>query len=238
MSNNNLKYDFDKVHNRRGTNSLKWDWELFENQLSFLPLPHLPNEVLAEDDPSASALKDPSSNDDGKLVPLWVADMDFEAAPEVIAALKSRLDQTGILGYNLKPKTFLESIQNWMQSQHNFKVEKDWITTVSGNLTAANMAVLAFTQPTDKIIVQIPIYHPLVEAVTLNGRQVVKNTLVHNAQSKRYEIEFITLEKQLAEPLVKMMILCNPHNPVGRAWSKDELQKIAALCEKHNVLIR
>jgi len=216
---------------------MKWDWEEFENQLAFLPLPRLPKEVLSDDDPSVSALKDSATNDDGKLLPLWVADMDFEASPAVISALKNRLDQSSIFGYNLKPKSYFEAIQNWMHTQHNFKVEKDWITTVSGTLTSVNMTVMAFTQPTDKIIVHSPVYHPLIDAAVWNGRQIVKNVLVHNPQTKRYEIDFISLEKLLSDPLVKMMILCNPHNPVGRAWTRDELEKIASLCDKHDVLI-
>lgn len=168
------------------------------------------------------------------VIPLWVADMDFEAPKTVIEALKERVDH-GIFGYTVIPDTYYEAVKGWMKRRHNFLVNRDWITIVPGIVTALNVIVQAFTSQGDAVIIQRPVYHPFSFAVENNGRKLVNSPLVINGN--RYEMNFEDFEQKIIKYKVKLFILCSPHNPVGRVWSKDELKRVADLCLKHGVLM-
>ncbi len=167
------------------------------------------------------------------VLPMWVADMDVATPPFVIEALKKRLNHE-VLGYTLRTDSFNDSIINWMNKRHGWKIDKDWIKFTPGIVPAVNMSVIALSKPGDKILIQPPVYHPFFPAVTDHERVLLFNELKQNSEGI-YEIDFIDLEKQLKE--AKIFILCNPHNPVGRAWNYEELKKMGELCIKHKVTI-
>ncbi len=167
------------------------------------------------------------------LLSMWVADMDVATPPFVIEALKKRLNHE-VLGYTLRTDTFDDAIINWMDKRHAWKVEKEWIKYTPGIVPAVNMSVIALSEPGDKILIQPPVYHPFFPAVTDHKRVLLYNELKQNEEGS-YEIDFIDLETKLKE--AKLFIFCNPHNPVGRVWTMEELQKIGDLCIKHEVII-
>jgi cystathionine beta-lyase len=164
---------------------------------------------------------------------MWVADMDF-AVPAVIRdALAERLDHP-IFGYTYRPKRFFETISSWMKRRHSWDVEPGAIGFSPGIVPALNLCVLEFTDPGDKIVVQPPVYFPFFSAVTNHGRELVYNQLVE--QDGYYQINYDTLEAEFRKG-VKLFFLCSPHNPVGRVWTKEELERLAELCVKYDVLV-
>ncbi len=171
------------------------------------------------------------SND---VLPLWVADMDFKAPAAVIAALQNRANHE-IYGYTIRDKKFTGAIINWLSSQHNWNVEESWIEFSPGVLPSIMVAIHEFSNVGDKVIIQTPVYPPFYSIVTENGRELVKNTLVET--DGYYTIDLDLLEEQASDPNTKIFVLSNPHNPVGRAWKKEELRRIAEICVKHDVLI-
>jgi len=170
----------------------------------------------------------------GDLLPLWVADMDFRAPPALLNELHKRVDH-GIFGYTLPPDSYLEAIINWFHRRHDWKLEKDWIKFSPGVVPAINIIIQAFSRPGDNIIIQEPVYYPFADSIKANGRNVLNNQLVIN--QNHYEIDFKDLEEKCKTPRTKMIILCSPHNPVGRVWKKDELERLAEICIDNNVLI-
>ncbi|MDO8673222.1 MAG: MalY/PatB family protein [Dehalococcoidia bacterium] len=197
-----MKYDFDCVIDRTGTNSAKWDGRL-------------------------------AAYGDEDVLPMPVADMDFLCPPAVVEAIKKRAEH-GIFGYALKPPTYYEAIINWMQRRHGWQLEKDWLTHCSGVVPGLKLAVLAFSQPGDKIIVQSPVYFPFFNVIRNNGRQIVDSPL--KVENGRYSMDFEDLEKRF-DSRVKMLILCNPNNPTGNVWPKEDLVRIGELCLKHDVIL-
>lgn len=169
------------------------------------------------------------------VLPMWVADMDFQAPEEVIDALHTRVDH-GIFGYTMPGSKMEEAVKNWLKSRHSWEIDPKTITYSPGIVTAISMAIHAFTTFEDKIVVQPPVYYPFFEIAQKHKREVLYNQLLLN-ENFRYEIDFIDLEEKLSDEKTKLFILCNPHNPSGRVWSKEELTKIGDLCIKHNVLI-
>ncbi|MBR8461525.1 pyridoxal phosphate-dependent aminotransferase [Campylobacter sp. faydin G-105] len=167
-------------------------------------------------------------------LPMWVADMDFKAAPEILDTLKERLDK-GTFGYSHIPDEWAEAISIWWQTRHNVKFKTEWAVFCTGVIPAISSAIRKFSKVGDKILVQSPVYHVFYRAITNNDRQIVQNELLYDGDA--YSIDFDNLEQKLSDPLTKMMILCNPHNPIGKIWSKDELKRIGELCLKHNVLV-
>lgn len=167
------------------------------------------------------------------LLSMWVADMDFQAPPEVLKILKKRADH-GIFGYTGLTETFYDSIINWMKDSFNWNIEKDWILTTPGIVPAINFAIQTYTEKSDKIIVQTPVYYPFFTSIKNNHRTLVTSEL--KLIDDHYEMDFDDLEQKLSEN-VKMMILCSPQNPVSRIWHNDELTKVAELCLKYNVLL-
>ncbi|MCY8517464.1 MalY/PatB family protein [Bacillus atrophaeus] len=167
-------------------------------------------------------------------LPMWVADMDFRAPEAVTDALKERLDH-GIFGYTTTDAKTKEAVCTWQSKRHNWQVDPASITFSPGIVTALSMAVQAFTEPNDQVVVQSPVYTPFFHMVEKNERRILHNLL--DEENGRYFINFEDLEAKLSESSVKMFILCNPHNPSGRAWSRDDLIKIGEMCLRHDVLV-
>jgi cystathionine beta-lyase len=166
------------------------------------------------------------------VLPMWVADMDFKTPDFITNAIIQRASHP-VYGYSYRTEGYYTSIINWMKSHHGWTIERDWILFSPGVVPVLFMATLAFTEPGDKVLIQTPVYPPFFDAVQKNDRQLVFNPLI--LKNNRYEIDFEDLDQKL--PLVKMMIISNPHNPVGRVWTKDELLEIGRLCLKHKVLL-
>jgi cystathionine beta-lyase len=167
------------------------------------------------------------------VLPMWVADMDFKTPLFIIEAIKNRLKHE-ILGYTIRPDTVFKSIIYWMKKRHGWDIQKEWICISPGIVTALNIAVMTFTEPGDKIIVQPPVYPPFFSAIKNHNRQLVTNPL--KLINNRYSMDFDDLEAKI-EPKVKMIILCNPHNPTGNAWKKEELIHLTEICLKHNIIV-
>ena len=164
---------------------------------------------------------------------MWVADMDFLTPEFIVKALQERLNHN-IYGYSLRSPQYYGSIISWHKRRHNWAIEKDWIIFTPGVVPALNMATLAFTNPGDSVIVQPPVYFPFFSAVESHGRKLIYNRLAETADGWR--MDFDALEKSI-ENNTKMLILSNPHNPVGRVWTREELVKITEICLRHNLLI-
>ncbi|WP_226657750.1 MalY/PatB family protein [Pseudalkalibacillus hwajinpoensis] len=168
------------------------------------------------------------------LLPMWVADMDFRAPQPVIDALTTRI-QHGIFGYSMPTENTKSAIQGWLNRRHNWSIQQDWIVFTPGVVPALSAAVNTYTEKGEKVVIQSPVYYPFRDMVEKSEREVVDNPLVR--RNGKYEMDFQDLERKLNDPDVKMLLLCNPHNPVGRVWRKNELMKLAELCLTYNVLI-
>jgi cystathionine beta-lyase len=169
------------------------------------------------------------------LTSMWIADMDFAVCPEIVESLKQRIDHP-IYGYAVASDSYWQSIINWLDHRHNFKVSREEITYIPGVVKGIALVVNFFTQPGDKIVIQPPVYHPFKNVVEGNDRIVVNNPLILT-ENYRYEMDFDHLEKIFVEEKPKMMILCNPHNPGGIRWDNASLLRLASLCKAHNVLV-
>lgn len=167
-------------------------------------------------------------------LPMWVADMDFQTAPVVIKALEKRV-QTGIFGYSVVTETWKEAIQVWWSRRHQFFIQKDWIIFCTGVVPAITCAVKRLTNVGDNVLVQTSVYDIFFHSIENHGRHVLENKLSYDGE--KYQIDYEDLEKKLSHPLTTMMILCNPHNPIGRVWDKEDLIKIGELCSKHHVVV-
>lgn len=192
-----MTYDFDKLTDRRGTNSLKWD--VAENEL-----------------------------------PMWVADMDFETAPEITEALKKRAAH-GIFGYTVVPDAWKEAVSGWWERRHGFKMEQDWLIFCTGVVPAISSAVRKLTTVGENVLVQTPVYNIFFNSICSNGRNIVENRLRY--RDGAYEINWEDLENKLKDPQTTLMILCNPHNPTGSIWAREELARIGELCADNHVLV-
>lgn len=197
------QYDFDKIVDRHGTNSLKYD-----------------------------ALKERYGRDD--LIPLWVADMDFETPDFVIDAMKRRLEHP-IFGYTVEYDGYWNSIISWLRQQHGWEVEREWMRYIPGIVKGIGMVINVFTQPGDKIIIQPPVYHPFRLVPLANGREVVYNPL-KSSDGEHFEMDFDNLESVIDERC-KVLILANPHNPIGITWDRDTLARLAEIAAAHNILV-
>ena len=168
------------------------------------------------------------------IVPFSVADMELKNAPEITEGLKNYID-THILGYTLPTESYLNSVCGWMKKRHEWDVKPEWIVGSAGVVGAFYSAIKAFTKPGDGVIIMTPAYYPFYSAIDLNGRQLVKNPLINTGDT--YVIDYEDFEKKANDPNNKILLFCSPHNPVGRVWRKDELEKVADICLKNNVLI-
>ena len=169
-----------------------------------------------------------------KDLPMWVADMDFRTAPEIIDAIKEKAD-FGILGYGIIPDEWHQSIINWWKKRHDFQMESEWITFCTGVVPAISSIVRKLTTVGENILIQTPVYNIFFNSIINNGRNVIESPLQY--KDGIYEVNFEELEKQLSNPQTTLMIICNPHNPVGKIWEKEILEKIGELCYKHHVLV-
>lgn len=167
------------------------------------------------------------------VIPMWIADMDFPSPPFVIEALQNRLKHP-LLGYTMREEGFYRAIHFWLKNRHKWKVEREWIVFSPGIVPAISMAVLAYTNPDDKIIIQPPVYPPFFWCIANHKREIVENPLI--SDNGYYRMDFDALEKKASNG-AKMLILCSPHNPVGRVWTEEELKELIRICKKYNILI-
>lgn len=169
------------------------------------------------------------------VLPMWVADMDFAAPPAVIRAMHERVEH-GVFGYTLQTDTYREAVAEWMHSRHGWNVTPECIQFCPGVVPAMHLIVDNFTEPGDQVLIQPPVYPPFYRVVLEHGRELVENPLIRNEDGS-YRIDFEDMERSLSGGNVKMMILCSPHNPVGRVWTRDELTRIAELCKQYDILV-
>ena len=167
-------------------------------------------------------------------LPMWVADMDFQTAPPIRDAIERRA-KLGVFGYEIVPDEWYSAVSGWWARRHGFEIDKDWLCFCTGVIPAITSAVKRVTNAGDNIVIQTPVYDIFFHSVENTGRHVLENELVY--RNGEYGIDFEDLEKKLSQPLTTMLILCNPHNPVGKIWSKEELKKIGALCNKYGVTV-
>ena len=167
------------------------------------------------------------------LLPMWVADMDFLTAPCVMEALKDRLEQ-GIFGYTTRPSSYNESIVNWLDNRFSWKINQEWLMFSPAVITSISLLIQNLTQKNDKIMIQEPVYSPFHSIVESNERNLVISPLV-KLDDGSYVMDYEDIEAKIKD--VKVFILCNPHNPVGRVWTREELTRLGEICLKHNVLI-
>lgn len=193
------KYDFDKLTERRGTNSYKWD-----------------NPV------------------DADVLPMWVADMDFEVAPAITKALQERVTQ-GIFGYTMVPDSYYEAIVGWFKRRHGWTLERDWILYTTGVVPAVSCALKALTLPGEKVLVQTPAYNCFFSSIANSGCQLAENELVY--EDGTYHVDFDDFERKCADEKTTVFLLCNPHNPAGRVWKREELERMNDICLKHGVKV-
>ena len=198
-----MKYNFNEIIDRKGTDSLKYDFAVERG---------LPKDVL----------------------PLWVADMDFPVEDHIKEAL-IKASEHAIFGYSDTKDDYFEVLSSWYERRFFWKVKKEWLIKTPGVVFAIAMAIQALTRENEAIIIQEPVYYPFSSTIRANNRKLVINNLV--LKKDKYHIDFVDFEKKIIENNVKLFILCSPHNPVGRVWTGEELQKLADICLKHKVYI-
>jgi cystathionine beta-lyase len=210
-----VKYNFDLEIDRRGTHSFKW-------------------ELLPTGDNWADRAATDRFYGENRILPMWVADMDFACPQPVIEVLEARA-RHGIFGYTYKTASYYKAVVNWLKKRHGWRVSAGWICSTPGVVPALNMLVRTFVGPGEKVLLQPPVYYPFYSAIKNNGVEIVTNPLV--LENGRYCMDFADLAKKAADPAVKMIIVSNPHNPVGRVWSREELIHLGEICLQHNVLV-
>lgn len=206
-----MKYNFDEIVNRRGTYSIKWD--------------------------GGQLIKEMGLTDryDEETIPLFTADMDLPVPQPLIDALHKTVDHR-IFGYSIFPNEYFEAIQYWFKKWHDWEIKREEIIYSPGTVHALNVAVRAFTNPGDGIIIQRPVYPPFTASIEANGRELINNPLKVDEEGY-YQIDFADFEAKAKEEKTKMFILCNPHNPTGRVFNENELRKLADICAENDVLI-
>lgn len=170
------------------------------------------------------------------IIPLWVADMDFETFPAITEALQRRVAH-GIFGYTRVPEAYYEAVCRWFGKRHAWHINREDIIYTSGVVPAVSAVIKALTLPGDQVIVQGPVYNCFFSSIRNNGCEMVSNSLIYNKEELRYEIDFDDLERKLKHERARLMLLCNPHNPGGRVWTRDELTRVAELCCKYGVRV-
>ncbi len=212
-----MSFDFDKIVDRENTGSVK-------------------HKTIKKDGIySQTDLADAKYGED-RVLQLWVADMDFPVAQPILDALHSKVDET-IFGYYTPEQSFFDSVVDWCGRRYNWEIDKDWIKLSPGVVPALYIMMPQYTKPGDKVIVQRPIYPPFEGSVKAAGCEVTSNDLVYNKETNRYEMDFDDLEAKASDPDCTAAILCSPHNPVGRVWTREELTRFAEICMRNNVLI-
>lgn len=171
---------------------------------------------------------------DPDVLPMWVADMDFRTAPAIIDALEQRV-RHGIFGYTRVPDEYYDAVIDWFGRKHQWRIERDWMIYTSGVVPAISAVIKALTVPGNKVLVQTPVYNCFFSSIRNNGCEIVCNPLLWNGTT--FSIDFDDLERKVSDPEVKVMLLCNPHNPADRVWSREELLHIGEICFRHEVRI-
>ena len=195
----NMRYNFDEIVPRTGTNSYKWD----------------------------SAV-------DTDVLPMWVADMDFRTAPVIIETLRQRVEH-GIFGYTRVPDAYYEAVTGWFERRHGWQIRKEWMICTSGVVPAISAVIKALTEPGDKVLVQTPVYNCFFSSIRNNGCEIIRTPLSYAHDT--FTIDYEDLEKKAADPKVKVMLLCNPHNPVGRVFTGKELEELFAFAARHDIVV-
>ena len=198
-----MKYDFDRIIERRNTSSVKWD---------------LADDIFGGRD----------------LLPMWVADMDFTSPPAVIDALRERANH-GIFGYTAASESYYKSVIDWMRRRHGWDIRKEWIHFTPGVVPALGLLLQTYARSGDEIIVQRPVYYPFMRVIKDCGCQVVNNPLLY--ENGRYCMDMDDLERKIKRRKVRAVILCSPHNPVGRVWTHEELHSFLRICVERNILV-
>ena len=168
------------------------------------------------------------------VVSLWVADMDFPTAPAILEALHEKVNH-GIFGYSVPDENFYETVKNWQKTEHDFDIARHWVVTTPGVVFAIACAIKAFTREGEAVIIQTPVYYPFKNMIFANNRKLVTSSLFE--KDGKWQIDFDDFEKKIVENDVKLFILCSPHNPVGRVWTREELTRLSEICLKHNVIV-
>lgn len=169
------------------------------------------------------------------ILPMWVADMDFKTSSYIEDALAERVRE-GVFGYSEVKTPYFETVRDWMVRRHGWQPQEEWLVKTPGVVTALAMAVKAYTEPGDAVLIQLPVYYPFAEVIEDNGRRVVSNTL-YRGEDNRYHMDFADFEQKIVQNEVKLFLLCNPHNPVGRVWTAEELTQLGDLCVEHGVTV-
>ncbi|WP_333656969.1 MalY/PatB family protein [Tissierella praeacuta] len=167
------------------------------------------------------------------ILPMWIADMDFKVADEILDAMKKTIDH-GIIGYDDKPDSFYESIINWVKDRYNWEIKKEWLVFTPGVVPGLGISIKSFSKEGDKVIIQPPVYPPFYRVIENNNRRVVENSLIY--KDNKYIMNIDDLEKSIDKD-VKIAMICSPHNPVGRVWKKEELEVFGNLCLKNNIIM-
>jgi len=200
-------WNFDEVIDRRSTGSMKWE---------------------------PAVLREKFGQGRENLLPLWVADMDFNCPSVVRQAMEKRLAHQ-IYGYTMPDPDYYEAVISWYQRRHQWDIKRKWIMTAPGIVPATNYIIQRFSKPGDKILIQTPVYYPFAHSITANGRTLLENPL--KVADGRYEMDFDDLARKVRDPRVKVAVLCSPHNPVGRVWTEAELEQFGNICMESGVLV-
>ena len=200
-------WNFDEIIDRRNTGSMKWE----------------PDVLRAKFGPGRE-----------HLLPLWVADMDFKCPFVVRQAMEARLAHP-VYGYTMPDPAYYEAVISWYQRRHQWDIKRHWILTTPGVVPATNYLIQRFSRPGDKILIQTPVYYPFAQSIAANGRTILENPL--KIVDGRYEMDFEDLALKVRDPRVKVAILCSPHNPVGRVWTRAELERFGNICRAGRVLV-
>lgn len=198
-----MPYDFDKLTDRKNTNSLKYDFALERGKKE-------------------------------NLLPMWVADMDFPTLPEITTALIKAAEH-GIFGYTEVKDEYFKVLQEWFLSHYHWDISRKWLIKTPGVVFAIATAIRAFTKEGDGVLIQRPVYYPFSEMILSNNRRLINNPVIYENGS--YRLDFEDFERKITDNQVKLFILCNPHNPIGRVYTKDELTRLGDICVKHDVLV-
>lgn len=194
-----MKYNFDELIERRGTNCVKWD-------------------ESAEPD----------------VIPLWVADMDFRVAPAIQKALQQRVEH-GVFGYNIVPESYYEAVISWFHRRHKWDIQRSWILYTTAVVPAMSCVIKALTMPGEKVLILSPAYNCFFSSIKNNGCEVLESPL--KAVGDTFEVDFDDFETKCADEKTTLFLLCNPHNPSGRVWTKEELQRMYDICKRHGVKV-
>ena len=205
-----MKCDFDELIERRGTDCVKWDERPRVGEHS-----------------SGMTLSD-------NVIPLWVADMDFKAAPAILEAVKKRAEH-GVFGYNIVPESYYEAVISWFRRRHHWEIQREWILYTTAVVPAMSCVIKALTMPGEKVLILSPAYNCFFSSIRNNGCEVLESVLKRFQLS--FEIDFDDFERKCADEKTTLFLLCNPHNPTGRVWTREELQCMYEICHRHGVKI-